>query len=68
MSEKIQNAVVAQEKKAPSMVDYVKKFEPEIKKALPAAITPERFTRMVLTAISVSSNWRSAHRSLSSVQ
>lgn len=49
----IQNAVATQEKKAPTMADYVKKFEPEIKKALPAAITPERFTRMVLTALSV---------------
>lgn len=35
-----------------SMQDYIKSMEPEIKKALPAVITPERFTRMVLSAIS----------------
>lgn len=40
----------APEKK--SMQALIKTMEPEIKKALPAAITPERFTRMVLSAIS----------------
>ncbi len=33
--------------------DWIKVMEPEIKKALPSVITPERFTRMALTAISV---------------
>ena len=32
---------------------YIKSMEGEIKKALPAVITPERFTRMTLSAISV---------------
>lgn len=32
--------------------DYVKSMEGEIAKALPSVITPERFTRMVTTAIS----------------
>lgn len=35
-----------------TMQDYVKAMEGEIKKALPSVITPERFTRMVLSAIS----------------
>ena len=36
-----------------SMQDLIKSMEPEIKKALPSVITPERFTRMVLSAISM---------------
>lgn len=35
-----------------SMQAYVKSMEGEIAKALPSVITPERFTRMVLSAIS----------------
>lgn len=35
------------------MQDYVRSMEGEIKKALPSAITPERFTRMALSALSV---------------
>lgn len=35
-----------------TMQDYVKSMEGEIKRALPSVITPERFTRMVLSAIS----------------
>lgn len=31
--------------------DLIKSMQPEIKKALPEVMTPERFTRMVLTAI-----------------
>lgn len=46
-----QNAVATAPKK--TMQDYIKALEPEIKKALPSVITPERFTRMVLSAISV---------------
>ena len=30
----------------------IKQMEPEIKKALPALITPERFTRIALSAVS----------------
>jgi recombination protein RecT len=36
-----------------SMQTYIKSMESEIKKAFPSVITPERFTRMVLSAISV---------------
>ena len=39
-------------KSGKTMQDYVKAMEGEIKKALPSVITPERFTRMVLSAIS----------------
>ena len=35
-----------------TMQTYIKSMEGEIKKALPSVITPERFTRMVLSAIS----------------
>ena len=35
-----------------SMQAYIKAMEPAIKKALPSVITPERFTRMVLSALS----------------
>ena len=40
------------EKKPSSISDLIKVMEPEIKKALPSVITPERFTRMVLSALS----------------
>lgn len=55
MANTIQNKVAttetAVEKK--TMQSYIKAMEGEIKKALPTVITPERFTRMVLSAISV---------------
>lgn len=35
-----------------TMQDCIKKMEGEIKKALPSVITPERFTRIVLSALS----------------
>ncbi len=35
-----------------TMQDYIRKYETKIKKALPSVITPERFTRIVLSAIS----------------
>ena len=35
-----------------TMQAYIKSMEPAIKKALPSVITPERFTRMVLSALS----------------
>ena len=44
-------AVAKSEKK--TMQSYIKSMEGEIKKALPSVITPERFTRMVLSALSV---------------
>lgn len=42
------------EKKDNSMVGLIRRMEPQIRKALPSVITPERFTRMVLTALSSS--------------
>lgn len=41
-----------QENKNPSLQGLIRAMEPEIKKALPSVITPERFTRMVFTALS----------------
>lgn len=38
-------------KQTKSINDYIKTMEGEIKKALPSVITPERFTRMMLTAV-----------------
>ena len=35
-----------------SMQAYIKQMQGEIKKALPAVMTPERFTRIVLSALS----------------
>lgn len=54
MNEVIQkNASAMQAKKeAPTMQALIKSMEGEIKKALPSVITPERFTRIVLSAIS----------------
>ena len=55
---KIQNAVATtqntqvQQTEKKTMQSYIKAMEGEIKKALPSVITPERFTRMVLSAIS----------------
>lgn len=43
-------AVAKNEKK--TLQSYIKSMEGEIAKALPSAITPERFTRMTLSAIS----------------
>lgn len=40
------------EQKDTSLKGLIKAMEPEIKKALPSVITPERFTRMVFTALS----------------
>lgn len=42
----------AVEKKDNSMVGLIRRMEPQIRKALPSVITTERFTRMVLTALS----------------
>lgn len=38
--------------KSMDIADLIKAMQPEIKKALPSVITPERFTRMALNAIS----------------
>ncbi|MBO5701344.1 MAG: recombinase RecT [Clostridia bacterium] len=50
----IQNqTAVAKAPEQKTMQQYIKSMEGEIKKALPSVITPERFTRMVLSALSV---------------
>lgn len=41
-----------QSKDARTLKDWVEVYQPEIKKALPSAITPERFARLVTTALS----------------
>lgn len=48
----IQNQVSTTTEKK-SMQAYIQSMQGEIKKALPSVITPERFTRMVLSALSV---------------
>lgn len=55
MANMIQRATAAAGKPAEqkTMQQYIKSMEGEIKKALPSVITPERFTRIVLSAISV---------------
>ena len=49
----IQNQVATTSSGKKSMQQYIKSMEGEIKKALPSVMTPERFTRMVLSALSV---------------
>lgn len=39
--------------KSMSIIDMIKIMEPEIKRALPQVITPERFTRMALNALNI---------------
>lgn len=47
-----QQAAMSEKKKKKGMQDYIQAMQPQIEKALPSVITPERFTRMLLTAIS----------------
>ena len=53
MNGKIQNQVAKTTNGNKPMQQYIKSMEGEIAKALPSVITPERFTRIVLSAISV---------------
>lgn len=48
----VENKAMAEKPKNITMQAYVKKMEGEIKKALPSVITPERFTRITLSALS----------------
>ena len=48
-----QSAQVSQKPK--KMQDYIKKMQGEIAKALPSVLTPERFTRITLSALSTNS-------------
>lgn len=56
MATTIQNQVAKKPTEQKSMQSYIKSMEGEIAKALPSVITPERFTRIVLSAISVNPN------------
>ncbi|WP_195891793.1 recombinase RecT [Anaeromassilibacillus senegalensis] len=54
MSGAIQQAVKSQQEAqlAPTMQSYIRQMSNEIKKALPSVLTPDRFTRITLSAIS----------------
>ena len=54
MANTIQEATnqLSAKKGSPKLQDYVKSMEKEIAKALPSVITPERFTRITLSALS----------------
>lgn len=45
-----------------SIADMIKALEPEIARALPGVITPERFTRMALNDSTTHRNWQNAPR------
>lgn len=53
MEGKIQNQLAQKKPEQKTIQQYIKAMDGEIKKALPSVITPERFTRIVLSAISV---------------
>lgn len=53
MATTIQNQMEQRAPERKTMQQYIKSMEGEIAKALPSVITPERFTRIVLSAISV---------------
>ncbi len=44
--------------KSMSIAELIKAMEPEIRKALPEVITPERFTRMALSALNTTPKLR----------
>jgi len=43
----------AKQEKAMTMQDWIRRSEKQIAKALPSAITPERFARMAMTAVTM---------------
>lgn len=51
LTEKVEGKGAVKLTKSMSIADMIKVMEPEIKKALPQVITPERFTRMALSAL-----------------
>ena len=46
------NVATAKTNEPKSIKDLVKQMQPEIAKALPSVMTPERFTRIVISAVS----------------
>lgn len=53
MAGKIQNQLAQQAPEKKTIQQYIKSMDGEIAKALPSVITPERFTRIILSAVSV---------------
>ena len=51
LAEKVDGLGRVKLNKGMAITDMIKVLEPEIKRALPSVITPERFTRMALSAI-----------------
>jgi recombination protein RecT len=51
MAGKIQAAAAAVKTEGPTLTAYIKSMKGEVEKALPTVMTPERFTRIVLSAI-----------------
>ena len=54
LAKKVENSIehnTTKLTKNKSIADLIRMLEPEIKKALPSVITPERFTRMALSAL-----------------
>lgn len=52
ISKAAEKQAVASTKAPATIQDYIRKMAPEIEKALPSVITPERFTRITLSALS----------------
>ena len=52
LAAKANNGAVTENKQPKNMKDWIVAMKPQIEAALPSVITPERFTRMALTAVS----------------
>lgn len=52
LAAKANNRAVTENKQPKNMKDWIVAMKPQIEAALPSVITPERFTRMALTAVS----------------
>lgn len=48
----LQNAVQKKSKQGKTIKDYIQIYSGEIEKALPSVMTPERFTRIMTSAVS----------------
>ena len=51
LAQKAENPAPVKITKEMTIADTIRAMEPEIRKALPSVITPERFTRMALSAL-----------------
>ena len=51
LAQKAENTAPVKITKEMNIAEMIRVMEPEIKKALPSVITPERFTRMALSAL-----------------